>query len=81
MTNFKQAFAHWCFRDLTDAQAKQIYDIDITGVEMPPAEDYTKWLDRGFTIATIAGHQTLRDGLNKTENHTALPTNCALIWT
>jgi len=69
MTNFKQAVVHWCFPNLTDAQAKQIYDIGITGVEMPPAEDYTKWLDRGFTIATIGGHQTLRDGLNKTENH------------
>jgi hydroxypyruvate isomerase len=72
MTQFKQAFAHWCFRDLTDAQTKQIYDIGITGVEMPPVEDYAKWLDRGFTIATIAGHQTLRDGLNKTENHSRI---------
>jgi hydroxypyruvate isomerase len=72
MTQFKQAFAHWCFRDLTDAQAKQIYNIGISGVEMPPVEDYTKWLDRGFTIATIGGHQTLQDGLNKTENHSRI---------
>ncbi|MEO6906796.1 MAG: TIM barrel protein [Abditibacteriaceae bacterium] len=72
MAQFKQAVSNWCFPTLTDAQAKQIYEIGITGIEMPPPKDYTKWLDRGFTIATIAGHQTLEDGLNKIENHTRI---------
>lgn len=69
MANFKQALVHWCFSNLTDQQAKQLYEIGITGIEMPPESDYSKWQDRGFTIATISGHQTLRNGLNKTENH------------
>jgi len=72
MANFKQAAVHWCVPNLTDEQAKQLYEIGITGIEMPPPEDYSKWIDRGFTIATIGGHQTLRNGLNKRENHTRI---------
>jgi hydroxypyruvate isomerase len=69
MTSFKQSVSHWPLTNLTDEQAKQIYEIGITGIEMPPTDQYAKWRDLGFTIATIAGHQSLEDGLNKKENH------------
>jgi len=72
MTNFKQAFSHWCFSKLTETQIQQIHEIGITGIEMPPADDYVKWRDRGFSIVSIAGHKTIEDGLNKTENHSRI---------
>ncbi len=72
MTNFKQAVSHWPISSMTDEQAKQVLQIGITGIEMPPAEQYSRWRDLGFTIATIAGHGTLTDGLNNTESHSRI---------
>jgi hydroxypyruvate isomerase len=66
---FKQSVSRWPLSNLTDAQIKEIYNIGITGIEMPPVEEYDKWRDLGFTIATIAGHNSLADGLNKKSNH------------
>jgi hydroxypyruvate isomerase len=66
---FKQSVSRWPLSNLTDAQIKGIYDIGITGIEMPPVEEYDKWCEHGFTIATIAGHKSLQDGLNKKSNH------------
>ena len=67
--SFKQAFSRWTLGELTDQHIKQIYDLGITGVEMPKPEEYDRWLDAGFTIASIVGHGTLTSGLNKKENH------------
>jgi hydroxypyruvate isomerase len=72
MTNFKHAFSYWCFSKLTDAQFQQIRDIGITGIEMPPADEYAKWRDNGFTIVSIVGHKSIEDGLNKKENHSRI---------
>lgn len=72
MTNFKQAFSHWCFSKLTETQIQQIHEIGITGIEMPPESDYAKWHDRGFSIVSIAGHKSIEDGLNKPENHSRI---------
>jgi hydroxypyruvate isomerase len=72
MTSFKQSVSHWPLKNLTDDQAREIYQMGITGIEMPPESDYSKWRDLGFTIATIAGHKSLPDGLNKTENHSRI---------
>ena len=69
---FKQSVSRWPLSNLTDAQIKEIYNIGITGVEMPPVEEYDKWREAGFVIATIAGHNSLEDGLNKTENHSRI---------
>jgi hydroxypyruvate isomerase len=66
---FKQSVSRWPLRDLTPAQIKEIYAIGITGVEMPPVEEFDQWREEGFVIATIAGHGALSDGLNKVENH------------
>lgn len=69
---FKQSVSAWPLKNLTDSDRKEIFNIGITGVEMPPPEDYQMWRDLGFTIATIAGHKSLPDGLNKKENHTRI---------
>lgn len=70
--SFKQAFSRWTLGELTDEQIKQIFDLGITGVEMPKPEEYDRWLGAGFTIASIVGHGTLTDGLNKKENHSRI---------
>src|SRR6476661_4022918 len=69
---FQQSVSRWPLSNLTDAQIKEIYSIGITGIEMPPVDEYDKWREAGFTIATIAGHGTLGDGLNKKENHSRI---------
>lgn len=66
---FKQAVSRWPLANLNDEQIRQIREIGIQGIEMPPPEEYSKWHDFGFSIATIVGHQSLTDGLNKKENH------------
>lgn len=74
MSTFKQAVSHWCMADSfsTIERCKKIIDIGITGVEMPPRERWDLLREAGFTIATIAGHQSLPDGLNKKENHSRI---------
>lgn len=72
MSIFQQAFSHWCFSKLTDEQIKQVHDLGITGIEMPPADDYAKWQDHDFTIVSIVGHKSIEDGLNKKENHSRI---------
>jgi hydroxypyruvate isomerase len=69
---FKQSVSRWPLSNLTDEQIKEIYNLGITGIEMPPVDEYQKWRDQGYTIATIAGHKSLEDGLNKTENHSRI---------
>ena len=70
--SFKQSVSAWPLTNLTDGKIKEIYNLGITGVEMPPPDDYQMWRDHGFTIATIAGHNGLSDGLNKKENHSRI---------
>lgn len=66
---FKQAVSRWPLKELSEEQIRQIRAIGIEGIEMPPPEEYSRWRDSGFVIATIVGHQSLTDGLNKKENH------------
>lgn len=70
--SFKQSVGLWPLSNLNEEIIQGIFDLGIRGVEMPPVADYQKWRDRGFTIATIAGHDSLTDGLNKKENHTRI---------
>lgn len=69
MSSFKQSVSHWCVSKLSDDGFKQVFAMGITGVEMPPKDQYQKLRDLGFTIATIGGHKSLEDGLNKPSNH------------
>ena len=70
--SFKQATSYWPLSQVADGQMKDIFKLGITGVEMPPADKYDELRDLGFTIATIVGHASLEDGLNKRENHTRI---------
>ena len=69
---FKQATSYWPLSKVTNEQMKEIFALGITGVEMPPAEKYDGLRNIGFTIATIVGHKSLEDGLNKRENHSRI---------
>ena len=71
MSSFKQSVSHWPVAQVVKSAEdyKKIIDIGITGVEMPPRDKYDELREAGFTIATIAGHASLGDGLNKKSNH------------
>ena len=70
--SFKQSVSYWPLSKAGEENYKTIFEMGITGVEMPPPEKYQELRDAGFTIATIAGHKSLEDGLNKRENHTRI---------
>jgi hydroxypyruvate isomerase len=66
---FKQSVSYWPLSAAGEENWKKVLDMGITGVEMPPPDKYAALRDAGFTIATIGGHNSLADGLNKRENH------------
>jgi hydroxypyruvate isomerase len=72
VSSFKQSVSHWPISKLSEQDFKRVLEIGITGVEMPPKSDYQKFRDLGFTIATVGGHKSLEDGLNKKENHSRI---------
>ncbi len=69
MSNFKQAVARGALGALPLDAFKEVFDLGITGVEMPPENEFEPLRDLGFTIVSIGGHRSLGDGLNKRENH------------
>jgi len=66
---FKQAVSSWPVGGLNDEQLRQVRAIGIEGIEMPDPQEYSRFHDLGFAIATIVGHNSLTNGLNKKENH------------
>jgi hydroxypyruvate isomerase len=72
MSTFKQSVAYWQLRNVTSDDLQRIYDLGITGIEMPPRDKWDELRAQGFTIASVGGHQSLTDGLNKTENHSRI---------
>ncbi|RYX80843.1 xylose isomerase [bacterium] len=72
MSSFKQAVARWAFGSVPIESFKDVYDLGVTGVEMPPEKEFDQLRDMGFTIVSVGGHQSLTDGLNKRENHTRI---------
>jgi len=69
VSSFKQSVSYWPLNNISADSLKQIYDIGITGVEMPPRDKFDSLREMGFTIVTVGGHKSLGDGLNKKENH------------
>jgi hydroxypyruvate isomerase len=68
---FRQSFAWWAFANAeTDAEAllRHAAEIGYQGVEMIPQEHWPLVRDMGLTIATFAGHQSIREGLNRRDN-------------
>ena len=65
---FKQSVSTGILGQLSEEELQQILQIGITGLELTPVADLAQWRDRGFEIASIGGHKSLQDGLNKKEN-------------
>lgn len=66
--SFKQSVSTGIISALPENELQQILQIGISGLELTPVADLTKWRDRGYEIASIGGHKSLQDGLNKKEN-------------
>ena len=72
MGRIKQSVCFWCFARGELAPEKMIEEaakIGYASVEMPGKEYWDLVKDNGMTIATIIGHSSLGDGLNKRSNH------------
>ncbi|MCY3021331.1 MAG: TIM barrel protein [Planctomycetota bacterium] len=72
MSPFRQSFAWWSLcRKGVDPQKliKEAARIGYKGVEMVEEKYWPAIRDAGMQIATVGGHQSLTDGLNKRENH------------
>jgi hydroxypyruvate isomerase len=69
---FKQSVSTGIISSLPENELQQILQIGITGLELTPVADLAKWRDRGYEIASIGGHKSLQDGLNKKENYSRI---------
>jgi hydroxypyruvate isomerase len=72
MSSFKQSLAWWCFcRKGVDPHRliREAARIGYQGVEMVDQQYWPAIRDAGLRIATVGGHQSLTDGLNKRDNH------------
>lgn len=68
----KHSFAWWCYaRKNTDAEQllRSAKALGYEGVEMIDQQHWPLVTDLGLTIATIAGHESLTNGLNRREQH------------
>ena len=72
MGSINQSACYGCFarQGYTAAQViKEAAKLGYKSVEMLPREHWDLVKDNGLVIATISGHSSLPDGLNKKENH------------
>ena len=69
MSTFKQSVSHWCISKTPREQWQQILDLGIIGIDLAPRDKCEEMRDMGFAIASMGGHQSLPDGLNKRSNH------------
>ncbi len=68
----KQSVAWWCFvRDgMTPLQfVKSASEIGYRGVDLAKEEYWQMILDHGLELASIDGHKSIIDGMNRKENH------------
>ncbi len=75
MSTFKQSFAWWSFARKNEdpiTLIKEAAKIGYKGVEMVDEKYWSAIHDAGMRVATIGGHQSLTDGLNKRENHSRI---------
>ena len=72
MSRIRQSIVYRCFRrgDATQEQVlREATRLGYASVEMAPPEAWPVIRDHGLEIATVVGHGTLTDGMNKRENH------------
>jgi hydroxypyruvate isomerase len=72
MANYKQSVARWALGKVPVADFKAMYDLGITGIEMPSPEEYDAFKEMGLTIVTIGGHRSISSGFNYRENHSRI---------
>lgn len=71
MSPIKQSISWWCFvpAKLTpQALVKAAAEIGYAAIELVEPEDYQMIKDHGLAIASIRGHESIVDGLNRREN-------------
>ncbi len=71
MSPIKQSISWWCFipNKLTpEALVRAAADIGYAAIELVEPEDYQLIKDHGLAIASVRGHFSLTDGLNRREN-------------
>ena len=72
MSPINQSICFGCFHRGGVSPAEVIREASRIGyksVEMLPQEHWNRVHDHGMNIATVVGHESLPDGLNKRENH------------
>lgn len=69
MKTTKQSISWWCFGQMQpEALVKAAVEIGYTAVELVGQEHWSLIKDHGLTIASINGHGTIENGLNRREN-------------
>jgi hydroxypyruvate isomerase len=72
MGRIKQSVSYWCFanKGVSDEDlVKESAKIGYASIEMPPESIWGMIRDNGMVIASLGGHASLTDGLNKKSNH------------
>lgn len=68
----KQSLAWWCYQrgDMTPPKlARTAAEIGYAAVELIPDEHWQLAADHGLAIASVNGHVSIEQGLNRRENH------------
>jgi hydroxypyruvate isomerase len=72
MEGLKQSAAWWCYvrGEMTPERfVRSLAEIGYDGVELVDQQYWSLVKDHGLKIASIGGHLSLEDGLNRRENH------------
>ncbi len=72
MARIRQTISFWCFdrKDLPFMQlCNEAKRIGYEGLEMVPEDHWLVAKHVGMPLVTMAGHQSIADGLNRTEHH------------
>jgi hydroxypyruvate isomerase len=72
MAQIKQSLAWWCFQrgDLTPEQlVRAAAEIGYAGVELVKEEHWQLVRDHGLAIASVDGHRSIEEGLNRPQHH------------
>ena len=74
MKHIKQSVSWWCFDGKLSPEelVRACADIGYAAMELVPPEYWALVKDHGLGIATVKGHDSIIDGLNRRENHTRI---------
>ena len=72
MPHYKQCLSHWCIKNASDDEFKQLYQMGFRGVELAPPDSWDKFRDMGFSIVTHGGHKSIEKGLNNPDDHSRI---------